>query len=320
MANSSGVVADGEIITAAQYNNLRTDAIGPYGDERVFPDNTALKFGTGEDATLLYDGTDLVLSPAAVGAGDLVISGASVEFDDNEGVTFGSGEDATIRYNGTDLVISPAVVGTGDLVISGASIEFDDNEGVTLGTGKDATIKYDGTNLVIDPDAVGAGGVQFHVGAGEWMSFSENVTGKITPNAAGWHEWQFIADATRYASLNAGKAANTVPGTGNPLLNLNAVSGATAADHTVRGQLSFHGIGADDVSVDIKGHSGAAGLTGLRLNADVVSGSMLPVFPTWTKTTTGDPTGSEGMWYVNTVDNVLKCYADGDWRTVASWT
>jgi len=37
------------------------------------------------------------------------------------------------------------------------------------------------------------------------------------------------------------------------------------------------------------------------------------------KTTTGDPTGVEGKIYWNTIDNVIKMYADGAWRTLASW-
>jgi len=36
------------------------------------------------------------------------------------------------------------------------------------------------------------------------------------------------------------------------------------------------------------------------------------------KSDTGDPTGSEGMIYINTFDNVVKIYADGGWRTIAS--
>ena len=37
------------------------------------------------------------------------------------------------------------------------------------------------------------------------------------------------------------------------------------------------------------------------------------------KTTTGDPAGVEGKIYWNTIDNVIKMYADGAWRTLASW-
>lgn len=37
------------------------------------------------------------------------------------------------------------------------------------------------------------------------------------------------------------------------------------------------------------------------------------------KGTTGDPTGAEGMIYINTFDNAVKMYADGAWRTLVSW-
>lgn len=80
MANSSSTVSTGDVITAAQYNNLRTDAIGPYGDERVFPDNTLLKFGTGEDASIYYDGTNLYIQPQDVGTGDVIINDAATLF------------------------------------------------------------------------------------------------------------------------------------------------------------------------------------------------------------------------------------------------
>lgn len=39
---------------------------------------------------------------------------------------------------------------------------------------------------------------------------------------------------------------------------------------------------------------------------------------TSSKSTIGDPTGVEGMIYVNTADNAIKMYADGAWRTLAS--
>jgi hypothetical protein len=37
-----------------------------------------------------------------------------------------------------------------------------------------------------------------------------------------------------------------------------------------------------------------------------------------TKTTTGDPTPHEGLFVINTIDNTVKVYADGAWRTLAS--
>ena len=57
--------------------------------------------------------------------------------------------------------------------------------------------------------------------------------------------------------------------------------------------------------------------TDFILNAqEVGSGHIILNTP---KTTTGDPTGVEGKIYWNTVDNVIKMYADGAWRTLASW-
>jgi hypothetical protein len=135
------------------------------GASMSFQDAEGITFGTGNDATVKFDGTDLVIAPAAVGAGDVHVSGGSVEVDDSESFTLGTGKDATIIYDGTDLTISPAAVGSGDLVIAGASAEFADSEGVTLGTGKDATLQYDGTNLVINPQAVGSGDTVFSSGS-----------------------------------------------------------------------------------------------------------------------------------------------------------
>jgi len=112
-------------------------------------DNTNLTFGTGADADIFYDGTDLNISPAVVGSGDIVVNGASIEFADSEGVTLGTGKDATIQYDGSNLVISPAAVGSGDVSISGGGIKLADSESLTLGTGSDATVTFDATNTVL---------------------------------------------------------------------------------------------------------------------------------------------------------------------------
>ena len=67
---------------------------------------------------------------------------------------------------------------------------------------------------------------------------------------------------------------------------------------------------ADDASITYDG-------TNLHIDSqEVGSGHIILDSP---KTTTGDPTGAEGMIYWNTVDNVIKMYADGAWRTLASW-
>jgi len=37
------------------------------------------------------------------------------------------------------------------------------------------------------------------------------------------------------------------------------------------------------------------------------------------KADTGDPAGVEGIIYYNNTDNVIRMYADGAWRTLATW-
>lgn len=57
----------------------------------------------------------------------------------------------------------------------------------------------------------------------------------------------------------------------------------------------------------------------LDLTADVSVDVHAPVLVLPVKTDTGDPTGQEGAIYVNTFDNALRYYADGAWRTAASY-
>ena len=171
VANLDADKLDG--VEAASF--LRSDAadIKTTGD-LTLNDSIALTLGTGGDVDVEYDGTDMLVTKV-VGAGDVVVSGMSLEFDDAEGVTLGTGKDATIQYDGTDLVIAPAAVGAGDIVVTAASIEFADDEGVTLGTGKDATIRYDGTDLVVAPAAVGSGDIVVTAASIEFAD-SEGVT------------------------------------------------------------------------------------------------------------------------------------------------
>lgn len=70
-----------------------------------------------------------------------------------------------------------------------------------------------------------------------------------------------------------------------------------------------------------RNNGGSADLLGMMstANDDIQLGSSTqPVTIPYTKTTTGDPTGREGMHCINTSDNNYKVYADGGWRTLAS--
>jgi hypothetical protein len=55
------------------------------------------------------------------------------------------------------------------------------------------------------------------------------------------------------------------------------------------------------------------GITTYKIQNVFISGVLL-------KTTTGDPSYSfEGLVCINTVDNNVKIYADGNWRQLVSW-
>jgi hypothetical protein len=56
-------------------------------------------------------------------------------------------------------------------------------------------------------------------------------------------------------------------------------------------------------------------LTAVRLTAGVGNYLVLDSI----KSTAGDPSGQEGMLVINTNDNAVRLYADGAWRTLASW-
>ena len=62
-------------------------------DDVVLPDNEAVKFGTGVDASILYNGTNLIIKPDDVGTGKVVISTAQAG-----ALTIGAGT-AGVDYN-----------------------------------------------------------------------------------------------------------------------------------------------------------------------------------------------------------------------------
>ncbi len=63
----------------------------------------------------------------------------------------------------------------------------------------------------------------------------------------------------------------------------------------------------------------ATGLRDYRF-ADAPTTEPLSVVGVITKTTTGNPgSGYEGQQCINTFDNTLKVYADGEWRTITTW-
>lgn len=102
MANASSAITDGILAVAEQYNDLRTDAIGPYGDERVWPDNIAAKFGTGEDVSITFNGTNLqtvLAAPASFLWGDTANANMTQGITINQGAT----DDQILAFKSSDV-------------------------------------------------------------------------------------------------------------------------------------------------------------------------------------------------------------------------
>lgn len=84
-------------------------------------DNVKGLFGTGSDASIFFNGTDMIIDPTDGGAsvGDVIIN---VDGDSDSGaLAFGAaaGGDARIYYDGTNLVIDPDAVGSGVVSVAG---------------------------------------------------------------------------------------------------------------------------------------------------------------------------------------------------------
>ena len=86
---------------------------------------------------------------------------------------------------------------------------------------------------------------------------------------------------------------------------------------------------AGGVSLDFNGYILKDNGTEWEVETDAVAGDDIVNFTTMKaqsfdlsgalKADTGDPAGVEGIMTINTFDNVIKIYADGAWRTLASW-
>jgi len=115
-------------------------------------DNNKLLFGAGKDASIYYDGTNLVVNPKEVGAGYLKVDGQilatdKVMFTQTDGNEYiDSLADGYMDYGAT----------TAHRFLADVKLTAD-NRKLYFGTGDDASIYYDGTNLVINPKEVGSG-------------------------------------------------------------------------------------------------------------------------------------------------------------------
>jgi hypothetical protein len=222
---------------------------------RINSDSEVISFGAGTDASIAYDGTNLVITPDLVGSGSVVIAGTSPR------VTIGdaAAEDTSLVFDGNaqdfylglddsadDLVLGlGATVGTTpilsldedrDVLIHQSIRVVTDSEVISFGAGTDASIAYDGTNLVITPDLVGSGSV---VIAG--------TTPQLTIGDAGAEDTSLVFDGNAhdfYIGLDDTSDALVI-GLGSTVGTNSAITivGDGSEDVTLAGDLTVSGTG-----------------------------------------------------------------------------
>ena len=247
------------------------------------------------------------------------------------------------------------VAKTGDTMTG--NLNFGDNIKIQLGDSQDTQLYFNGTNYISDtPDGahvfLRADGVSYLSPTSDTIAVFHNAntmsgSGKITisggplgtstlnfgntsTEADGYIQYshmansmtfncggsnQFLVDTTRTTIRDAGTDAvlrfTGSGGNGQFVYESDNTRLRWNKDLTIKSDSFklFVGNGYD-ASVYYNG-------TDMYINSQEV-GSGHIILNTG-KTTTGDPTGVEGKIYWNTIDNVIKMYADGGWRTLASW-
>ncbi|MDA1256933.1 MAG: hypothetical protein O3C10_03705 [Chloroflexi bacterium] len=122
---------------------------------RFVPDNASIRFGTGRDARVYYDGTDLVVSPADIGIGDLKVSGAGLLLDSGEMLDFGAG-DVTLTHAAAQLRLDG-----GDLIVT-------DGDGLVIGH----TAQVNIWTILPEFQLLGTGDVDAGMAVGRWSADS----------------------------------------------------------------------------------------------------------------------------------------------------
>ena len=149
------------------------------------------------------------------------------------------------------------------------------------GTG-DQAVFYDGASLTFS--IKNAGALQWPALGGNPVRIAHDTTGDgfaVYEDVTGWKGLLSVA-------WNSGNPLNIV-------LDFNNL--ATAAQIDSNAPLKIATTGSDNITLEPGGY--------------VILDSS--------KTTTGNPTAVEGLIYWNTVDNAIRMYADGGWRTLITW-
>ena len=195
--------------------------------------------------------------------------------------------------------------------------------GVNLVAASGAVVFNAGADLELTADVSNPAELRFKKDASNYFAFSANQTSQILKlGAVGFTSPAVWLDDLQGIYLYAQDGSNPT---------VVAKAGANTIFRMNEGGNDGIGFDADDVSplVDNAVDLGKVGMAwkDFRLDGEIISTAGLKVDPgsgfyldlPSIKTTTGAPTGVEGRLVINTYDNTLTFYADGAWRTLATW-
>lgn len=129
-ANHANTVLVGAGLTSTSANDFQLGTSSHlYKFAGVFPDNSSIDLGTGRDAKILYDGTNLVINPLAVGTGYVWI-----------------GDGSTTPPTGK---LRAYTIGLGDSAPANVRPLTLDSTGGTLSAGIAGTINYTGATITM---------------------------------------------------------------------------------------------------------------------------------------------------------------------------
>jgi len=180
-------------------NAVRIEMRSDNGNIEMVMDNAKLLLGAGNDASIYYDGSDMVFNSQEVGSGDFVFSGGDVILpNDNQSLVQGAGDDYSQYFDGSFERFSGCSVEIdyGNAYMSKTSAGYD-NYMMRLGSGSHidewqaaglghAFIDFNSNRLVTisDDGATGSLYVSGSVGIGETDSdYTADINGTlgITP-------------------------------------------------------------------------------------------------------------------------------------------
>jgi hypothetical protein len=195
---------------------------------------------------------------------------------------------------------SQVYVGNGNVAIGTSDTVFTNGGGLIIHNPTFPRLRF--TNSTT---GTGVGvGTNFYLNGGDWIVENNYAPGAIKFSTGGVGLISLKIDANRNVMI--GQNSANVGASAVKVLGQQAGTAPTTAPSGI-------------AQMWVENINGAGSKAGFHMMAESGTGKI--VVGGWLiKTDTGDPSQvHEGLGVINTFDNTAKIYADGGWRTIASW-